>query len=131
MSSPRLHKSLPTPMPCPCCSKPISRPTLDVVADALSFEPLQKRALAGLWSGKGDPVPNERVIDFIYVDNDLRPLPKLQYETFKITMHHVRRKLSGSGLTVGHAGYSLGFFLQVDEVENSQADTMPRLRITG
>lgn len=47
------------PIPCPCCSQPVSEPTVDMVIEHLRVPPLQARILGAIWKGKGHPIPTE------------------------------------------------------------------------
>ena len=102
------------PIPCPCCQQAVAAPTLEIVIDHFDLTPQEARILRAVWKGKGLPVPNERIFDFIYEDDpDGGPSSTKMYLALKVSLCHMRKKLAGSGIGIANAGYRQGYRLVV------------------
>lgn len=100
------------PASCPCCSQPVRVPTLEIIVNLHSLTPLEARVLGAIWRGRGMPVVADRLFDAIYLDDpDGGPPPTQQYLALKVALSHIRRKLRGSGISIEHEGYKLGWKL--------------------
>lgn len=101
-----------TPVPCPCCGRAMTIPTLEVVCFTYGLSPLQSRILGAVWRGRGLPVSAERIFDAMYADDPEGgpELPKM-YAAFKESLHRVRVKLNGSGIEIINSGYRKGYRL--------------------
>lgn len=101
---------------CPCCKQRVSVPDLDIIIDHYHIPPLQAAILRAVWRGRGYPVPTERIFDVMYADDpDGGPSPGSMYRAFKVAVHHLRRRLEGSGVSVVNAGYRRGYRLVMSE----------------
>ncbi len=97
---------------CPCCSQPVRVPTIEIVVDHYGLTPLEATILGAIWRGRGMPVMAERIFDEIYRDDpDGGPSPSKMYLALKVALHHARRKLEGSGITIECQGYRRGWRL--------------------
>lgn len=100
------------PIDCPCCSQPVSAPTLPIVIDRYRIRPLEARILGAIWRGKGHAVQTERIFDAMYVDDpDGGPSPQRMYAAFKVALCHLRKRLEGSGVGIENVGYRCGYRL--------------------
>lgn len=103
-------------VPCPCCKRPVTVPTLDIVIDHYGVTPLEARILSAVWRGKGHPVMTDRIFDSIYADDpDGGPSPSAMYSAFKVGLCHLRARLKGSGISIVNVGYRRGFRLVINE----------------
>jgi hypothetical protein len=123
MMMPQFHAERIIPRPiertdvirCPCCGHKVSSPTLEIVVDVYGVTPLEARILSAIWRGRGMPVQTERIFDAMYADDpDGGPSRVKMYAAFKVALHHLRRRISGSGIKVESAGYGRGYRLLVN-----------------
>lgn len=100
-----------TPMACPCCGKPTSVLSIDMVIDRLGLSPMQSRILRAVWDGGGYPIPQVRIYDAMYEDDpDGGPSDFTAYNALKVALCFLRKKLEGSGIeieTIKRRGYRL------------------------
>lgn len=100
---------------CPCCGHRVSSPSLEIVVDVYGVTPLEARILGAIWRGRGMPVQTERIFDAMYEDDpDGGPSRVKMYAAFKVALHHLRRRIAGSGIKVESAGYGRGYRLLVN-----------------
>ncbi len=104
---PPLHYSK---MKCPFCGGKMSEPDLEMIVDWYDLPPQEEAILRVLWSGKGLPVSNDRIINAIYADDpDGGPSPSAAYGALKVGMSHLRARLRLSGVKIENAGYRQGY----------------------
>lgn len=118
--STRTLRAIPRPrydeIPCPCCKRPIEAPTLNLLVDYYRIPALEAAVLEAVWRGKGHPIPTERIFDAMYADDpDGGPSPGKMYSAFKVTLCHLRARISGSGVTIENVGYRRGYRLSIGE----------------
>jgi len=101
-----------TPINCPCCSRQIDAPALDIVIDHYRVPPAEAAILRAVWKGKGLAVQTSRIFDAMYADDpDGGPEQAEMYAAFKANLHNLRRRLAGSGVHVENIGYRQGYRL--------------------
>lgn len=101
---------------CPCCKQRVCVPDIDIIIDHYDVPPLEQAVLRAVWKGKGYPVPNERIFDFMYQDDpDGGPAPNRMYAALKVAMCHLRKRIEGSGVSIANAGYRRGYRLVIGE----------------
>lgn len=106
-----------TAMPCPCCRRPMNVPDLEVIIDYYDIPPMEEAILRAVWRGKGMPVPNQRIIDRMYADDvDGGPEPTKAYLALKVSLCHLRQRLTGSGVIIDHVGYRQGYRLILKDI---------------
>jgi len=106
-----------TAIGCPCCKRAMNVPDLEVIIDYYDIPPMEEAILRSVWRGKGSPVPNQRIIDAMYSDDpDGGPDPSRAYLALKVSMCHLRKRLTGSGVFIENAGYRLGYRLNLKNV---------------
>lgn len=99
---------------CPCCKKPVGVPDLGVLIDYYEIPAQEAAILRAVWKGKGHPVPNERIFDLMYEDDpDGGPSPASMYSALKVSLHYLRKRLKGSGVSIETVGYRRGFRLVI------------------
>jgi hypothetical protein len=104
------------PIDCPCCKRPVSVPSLEIVIDRYGVTPLQARILEAVWRGKGMPVVTERIFDAMYADDpDGGPTPSQMYKAFKVALCRLRERLEGTGIGIENVGYRQGYRLVIGE----------------
>jgi hypothetical protein len=96
------------PIVCPCCSRPVRAPTLDLVVDHLRVPPMQARIFGAIWKGKGRPVQVEMILAAMDRGVDVK---SHDYSDFKIALHHLRERLKPVGISIPNAGYAQGYFI--------------------
>ena len=111
----KMHMPPPThfsKIDCPCCKRQVNQPDFDVLVDYYKIPPRQASVLDAVWRGRGLPVPTERIFTVMYADDpDGGPSPCAMYRDFKVTLHYLRKRLEGSGVTVENVGYRQGYRL--------------------
>ncbi len=101
---------------CPCCKRPVDRPSLEIVTDNLGIRGSQALVLEAIWRGRGLPVMPERIFDVMYKDDpDGGPGQAKMYREFKVALCHLRKRLVGSGVAIENCGYRRGYRLVLDE----------------
>lgn len=105
---------------CPCCGKPVQRPSAELLALLLGLTPTQSAILRAVMKGRGESVPTETIQRTIYHDDDSPPDADRQYSTFKEKLCLMRPKLARVGLGIENVARGDGFRLvQVtDEVRD-------------
>lgn len=118
-----------SPLPCPCCKRPVDIPPLDIVVDHYRIPPLQSRILGAVWRGRGYPVPTERIFDVMYTDDpDGGPSPCAMYRAFEVALFHLRARLNGSGISIENVGYRRGYRLILGVEQDLISTTTEDLR---
>lgn len=108
---------------CPCCGHKVTSPSLEIVVDVYGVTPLEARILGAIWRGRGMPVQTERIFDAMYEDDpDGGPSRVKMYTAFKVALHHLRKRISGSGIRIESAGYGRGYRLLVNRYRGQQAN---------
>jgi hypothetical protein len=91
----------------------VQLPSLEIVVDHLRVPPLQTRILGAIWKGKGHPVQTEMILAAMDRGIDVRPAHT--YDEMKIALHHLRKRLMSTGITIESVGYRRGYRLVVNE----------------
>lgn len=100
---------------CPCCSRPVSTPTVEIVIDNFKIPPMQAQILRAVWRGKGHPVQTHRIFDWMYEDDpDGGPSEMRMYAAFKVGLSRLRKSLEGSGIGIENVGYRRGYRLVIE-----------------
>lgn len=100
---------------CPCCGGQVEAPTVDAAIARCSLKPLEASILRAVWRGKGHPVRTEQIFDAMYADDpDGGPSVSSMYSDFWRTLHRLRQRISGSGISVESAGNGRGFRLTLN-----------------
>jgi hypothetical protein len=95
-----------TPIPRPCCKRPVQAPTLEIVVDHCKLPPLQARILGAIWRGKGHPVQKEMILAAMDRCGNVK---SHTYDDMKIALHHLRKRLKSAGITIPNVGYARGY----------------------
>lgn len=104
------------PIPCPCCRRAVTVPDVDIIIDHYSIPRMEAAILRAIWRSKGEPVPTERIYEFMYADYpERRPASGNMYRAFKVALHHLRTRLVGSGVGIVNVGYEQGYALVLGE----------------
>lgn len=110
---------------CPCCGHRVNSPSLEIIIDVYGATPLEARILGAIWRGRGMPVQTERIFDAMYEDDpDGGPSRVKMYTAFKVALHHLRRRIAGSGIGIKSAGYGRGYRLLVDRIRSRDANRL-------
>lgn len=109
-------KSQATPIPCPCCGRPISVPTIELLIDRYRLASREEKILRAVWRGRGFPVMTDRIFDVMYEDDpDGGPTWSNMYNSFKSGLHKLRLKIDGSGISIQNVGKGQGYRLVIGE----------------
>lgn len=103
------------PVPCRCCGRQISCPTIEQVMAAHDLQPRERQVIRIIDGTYGRVASNEWLIKCMFADD---PNPKdwtQKYSALKVAISYARAKLKGSGLSIEPVGYRQGFML-TDEV---------------
>lgn len=97
---------------CPTCGHHAAAPSLGGVMLVCELTPKQARILGAVWRGRGQPVHYEQIVAALYEDDpDGGPSHDLAYKAMKVGIHHLRKRLEGSGVGIESAGYGKGYRL--------------------
>jgi DNA-binding response OmpR family regulator len=100
---------------CPCCSQPVTTPSLDMVIEAYRITPMEAAILGVVWAAKGRTVSTQRIFCAMYADDpDGGPGQNKMYDAFKVALCHMRKKLDGSGIGILNLGHSKGYRLVIE-----------------
>lgn len=101
---------------CPCCGQQPASPSLPVIIDTLSLSPSQACVLEMIWRGKGEAVQTERICEAMFRHNP-NGMPEWEkaYIAFKITLCHLRKRISGTGIRILNVGYGRGYRIEIDQ----------------
>lgn len=100
---------------CPCCSQPVSAPSLDVLVMHFGISPFQERILDCLWKARGRPVSKGRILDAMYADDpDGGPSNEKATAAMKEAIFRMRDKLDGSGVSVEYDNFHKGYRLTIN-----------------
>ena len=101
-----------TPIPCPCCGHEIKAPSFEQIVNHYEIAPQAARLLDAVWKGRGLPVSTQRICEVIWSDDPNGGPPEARmYRNFQWALHHLRKRLVGSGVSVESAGYNAGYRL--------------------
>lgn len=100
---------------CPCCGAKIKVPTFENLVVRAEISEMQARILKPVWRAKGEYIPTERLIDFLYADDpDGGPLNARG--SFQIILRQLRAKLAPFGVKI-KSRYSVGYRLVMEKVK--------------
>lgn len=102
--------------PCPCCGTPVAVPTIEMLMTNCDIRPNTKEEaiLRAVWRGKGHAVPTSAILDAVWADDPSGgPILTEMYVRLKHSMHGLRKKLDGSGVSIESAGYGRGYKLTI------------------
>lgn len=111
---------------CPCCGQSVRAANLAVLALACGLNERETRILRKIWHGHGKPVQSGELVRVMYED-DPDGGPTMPYIQLRKSIHHIRRKLAGSGVTIENKGRNCGYSLRLEGIEQDGWQSQPRV----
>lgn len=99
---------------CPCCGHQVEKLDVQMLIDVCGVSDYQAAILRAVWRGKGYPVPTERIFDAMYADDpNGGPSRSAMYNSFKIALCRLRKRIRDSGVWIVNVGYARGYAIRI------------------
>lgn len=99
------------PIPCPCCSQQIARPTLEQVMHQRKLQPRERQFLRGIANAPGGIATMAWIYDALFADDCQPKTEKQKYSALKVSISYARAKLRDSGVAVVSLGRGVGYVI--------------------
>lgn len=99
---------------CPCCRHQVEKLDVRMLVAVCGVSDSQTAILRAVWGGKGYPVSTERIFDAMYADDpDGGPSRSAMYNSFKIALCRLRKRIKGAGVYIEKDNHGRGYRLKL------------------